>query len=94
MENCISVHFFKIPKHFDDFENLRKGLTIQYPGTVLPTLSSSILSSFLEPNTTERTVELEEFLRFIALTPKLATSHVTLEFLGLNEFHVNSSRIL
>lgn len=75
---------FVIPKHFEDFENLRKGLIIQYPGTVLPTLSSSILSNFLEPNTTERTAELQDFLKFIALTPKLATSHVTLEFLGVN----------
>lgn len=75
---------FVIPKRFEDFENLRKCLILQYPGTVLPTLSSSILSSFLESNSSERNAELEDFLKFIAMTPKLATSSVTLEFLGVN----------
>lgn len=75
---------FVIPKRFEDFENLRKGLIHQYPGTVLPVLSSSILSSLLESNSSERTAELDNFLKFISVTPKLATSHITLEFLGVN----------
>ena len=79
-------NFDQISKRFDDFEAFSKGLASEFPGTVFPPIQRSILPSFFDKNVSEKKEELEIFLNFIASTPRICTSYLTLEFLGMTNY--------
>ncbi|XP_061181606.1 HCLS1-binding protein 3-like [Saccostrea echinata] len=91
-----NLPFFKSPKHkesdvvqfmvkkkFAEFEDLWSKIYEKYPATVLPTLPKKALL-VNDKVATDRRAGLERFLNFLAVTPKVCTSSLLLEFLGVN----------
>ncbi|XP_062595790.1 HCLS1-binding protein 3-like isoform X2 [Saccostrea cucullata] len=91
-----NLPFFKSPKHkendvvqfmvkkkFAEFEDLWSKLYEKYPATVLPPLPKKALL-VNDKVATDRRAGLERFLSFLAVTPKVCTSSLLLEFLGVN----------
>ncbi|XP_019633078.1 PREDICTED: HCLS1-binding protein 3-like isoform X1 [Branchiostoma belcheri] len=89
---------FKSPKHkandvvqfmcshkYAEFEALHKSLDEKFSGTALPTLPSRMVLKSSAAVTKERRNACDTFLRFIARTPKMATSPELLEFLGVSK---------
>ncbi|XP_060064467.1 HCLS1-binding protein 3-like [Ylistrum balloti] len=74
---------YMVSKKFAEFEDLHSKLSAKFSGTVLPPLSKKTLLVNAAV-TKERRGNLDSFLKFVACTPKLCTSSVLLEFLGVN----------
>jgi hypothetical protein len=73
---------YQVVKQYEDFEKFHRDLNNEFPRTVLPQMPKVFLTSLFELNISERRSAVEELLKFVAVTPIVATNHVTLEFLG------------
>jgi hypothetical protein len=78
--------FNQVVKQYEDFEKFHRDLCSEFPRTVLPQMPKAFLTSLFELNISERRSAVEELLKYVAVTPIVATNHVTLEFLG--QFHM------
>lgn len=74
---------FMVKKKFSDFEELWSKLFEKYHSLVLPPLPKKALL-VNDKVATERRSGLEKFLSFLASSPKVCTSSLLLEFLGVN----------
>ncbi|XP_048731246.2 HCLS1-binding protein 3-like isoform X2 [Ostrea edulis] len=74
---------FMVKKKFSVFEDLWLKIYEKYPATVLPPLPKKTLL-VNDKVATDRRAGLERFLSFLACTPKICTSSLLLEFLGVN----------
>ncbi|ESO83197.1 hypothetical protein LOTGIDRAFT_236788 [Lottia gigantea] len=74
---------FMISKKYGELEDFYKRLNDKFSGTAFPPLPKK---AFLMSETVirERRASLEHFLKFIAVVPKIVTSPLFLEFLGVN----------
>ena len=70
----------QITKRISDFEDYKWDIQGKFPGLVLPPLPKRDLIG--DSAVQGKIILLEKFLHTIATTGKLATHHVTLQFLG------------
>lgn len=74
---------FMVKKKYSDFEDLWSKLFEKYHSLVLPPLPKKALL-VNDKVATERRSGLEKFLTFLASSPKVCSSSLLLEFLGVN----------
>ncbi|XP_041361039.1 HCLS1-binding protein 3-like [Gigantopelta aegis] len=99
-----SLPFFKSPKHkesdvvqfmiskkFADFEELHTRLNEKYSGTAFPPLPRSVLR-VNDVIARERRTELDHFLKMVAVIPKISSSSIIIEFLGVNPLKAGKYR--
>ncbi|KAL3892419.1 hypothetical protein ACJMK2_004627 [Sinanodonta woodiana] len=84
---------FTIQKKFSEFEDLHSKMTAKFSGTMFPPLPKKALI-VNEATAKERRGGLENFLKFLSRTPKLSTSSLLLEFLGVNAVKAGKFRRL
>ena len=70
-----------MPKQYNDFLELHRKMEEKFSGTVLPVLPKKTLI-VNDAVIKERMHAVDNFLKFLASTPKLASNHLLLEFLG------------
>ncbi|KAK3579897.1 hypothetical protein CHS0354_025758 [Potamilus streckersoni] len=80
-------------KKFSEFEDLHGKITAKYSGTVFPPMPRKALI-VNDATAKERRAGLENFLKFLSRTPKLSTSSLLLEFLGVNAVKAGKFRRL
>lgn len=74
---------FMIPKKFPDFEELYTKMNAKYCGTAFPPLPKKVLL-MNDTVAKERRSGLEYIMKFLAMTPKLCTCPLLLQFLGVS----------
>ena len=72
---------FQVYKKFADFEELYSKMNTKYSGTAFPPLPKRVLM-VSEAVAKERRSGVEYIMKFLAMTPKLCTCPILLEFLG------------
>ncbi|XP_069106079.1 HCLS1-binding protein 3-like [Argopecten irradians] len=82
---------YMVSKKFAEFEDLHSKLGVKFSGTVLPPLSKRAII-VNDSVAKERRGNLDSFLKFVACTPKLSTSSILLEFLGVNAIKAGKYR--
>lgn len=82
---------FMVTKKFNDFVELHSKLDEKYAATVLPMLPKKALI-VNDVTARERRVALDRFMIFLSSTPKLCTSSILLEFLGVNAIKAGKFR--
>lgn len=74
---------FTVMKKLTDFEEMHHKFNTKYSGTAFPQLPKKVLM-MNDGIAKERRNTLDQFMRFLACTPKLCTDPVLLDFLGVS----------